>query len=160
MHIASVSLIAPIRYHLLDKAVGSFFETACKELGLYTTKVHHVGRFIWISFRHNQFLELIRLLSSASYSCPRMRCRTHGDLALLFVEDRVTASTREQLVAEIERQEHGLSPCLCCMVLCRWRTPHVWLGSIRPRSQCVGGMLPVQWCYRHVLELSKTKRGR
>ena len=45
-----------------------------------------------------------------------------------------------------------LEPCLC-MVLCRWRTPHVWLGSIRPRSQCVGGMLPVQWCYKHVLEL-------
>ena len=39
------------------------------------------------------------------------------------------------------------------MVLCRWRTPHVWLGSMRPRSQCVGGMLPVQWCYKHVLEL-------
>ena len=47
-----------------------------------------------------------------------------------------------------------LEPCLC-MVLCRWRTPHVWLGSIRPRSQCVGGMLPVQWCYKHVLELPK-----
>ena len=46
-----------------------------------------------------------------------------------------------------------LEPCLC-MVLCRWRTPHVWLGSIRPRSQCVGGMLLVQWCYNHVLELS------
>ena len=30
----------------------------------------------------------------------------------------------------------------------------MWLGSIRPRSQCVGGMLPVQWCYKHVLELS------
>ena len=47
-----------------------------------------------------------------------------------------------------------LEPCLC-MVLCRWRTPHVWLGSIRPRSQCVGGMLLVQWCYQHVLELSQ-----
>ena len=31
----------------------------------------------------------------------------------------------------------------------------MWLGSIRPRSQCVGGMLPVQWCYKHVLGLSK-----
>ena len=31
-----------------------------------------------------------------------------------------------------------------CMVLCRWRTSRVWLGSIRPRSQCVGGMLLVQ----------------
>ena len=31
----------------------------------------------------------------------------------------------------------------------------MWLGSIRPRSQCVGGMLPVQWCYKHVLELPR-----
>ena len=30
---------------------------------------------------------------------------------------------------------------------CGWLTPHVWLGSTRPRSQCVGGMLLVQWCY-------------
>ena len=28
-------------------------------------------------------------------------------------------------------------------------TPHVWLGFIRPRSQCVGGMLLVQWCYMY-----------
>ena len=42
-----------------------------------------------------------------------------------------------------------LDPC-ACMVL--WQiNPHVWLGSIRPRSQCVGGMLLVQWCYKHVL---------
>ena len=34
---------------------------------------------------------------------------------------------------------------------CGWLTPHTWLGSIRPRSQCVGGMLLVQWCYKHVL---------
>ena len=34
---------------------------------------------------------------------------------------------------------------------CRRGAPHVWLGSIRPRSQCVGGMLLVQWCYKHVL---------
>ena len=27
----------------------------------------------------------------------------------------------------------------------------MWLGSTRPRSQCVGGMLLVQWCYKHVL---------
>ena len=52
-----------------------------------------------------------------------------------------------------------LEPCLC-MVLCRWRTPHVWLGAIRPRSQCVGGMLPVQWCYKHVLELTIAARVR
>ena len=52
------------------------------------------------------------------------------------------------------------TPRYICMVLCRWRTPHVWLGSIRPRSQCVGGMLLVQWCYKHVLELpSETGTG-
>ena len=34
-------------------------------------------------------------------------------------------------------------------------TPHTWLGSIHPRSQCVGGMLLVQWCHKHVLELSQ-----
>ena len=28
----------------------------------------------------------------------------------------------------------------------RCLTPHVWLGSMHPRSQCVGGMLLVQWC--------------
>ena len=27
----------------------------------------------------------------------------------------------------------------------------MWLGSIRPRSQCVGGLLLVQWCHKHVL---------
>ena len=28
----------------------------------------------------------------------------------------------------------------------------MWLGSIRPRSQCVGGMFLVhKWCYKHVL---------
>ena len=35
----------------------------------------------------------------------------------------------------------------------------MWLGSIRPRSQCVGGMLPVQWCHKHVLELSQRSMG-
>ena len=25
--------------------------------------------------------------------------------------------------------------------------------TVRPRSQCVGGMLPVQWYYKHLLEL-------
>ena len=34
---------------------------------------------------------------------------------------------------------------------CGRLTPHVWLGSIRPRSQCVGGMLLAQWCCKHVL---------
>ena len=37
------------------------------------------------------------------------------------------------------------------MWACRCSTPHVWLGSIHPRSQCAGGMLLVQWCYKHVL---------
>ena len=27
----------------------------------------------------------------------------------------------------------------------------MWLESIGPRSQCVGGMLLVQWCYKHIL---------
>ena len=27
----------------------------------------------------------------------------------------------------------------------------MWLGSTHPRSQCVGGMLLVQRCYKHVL---------
>ena len=27
-------------------------------------------------------------------------------------------------------------------------TPHVWLGSTHPRSQCLGGMLLVQWCHK------------
>ena len=39
---------------------------------------------------------------------------------------------------------------------CRRGTPHVWLGSTHPRSQCVGGMLLVQWCYRHVLNCLMT----
>ena len=26
----------------------------------------------------------------------------------------------------------------------------MWLGSTHPRSQCVGGMLLAQWCYKHV----------
>ena len=34
---------------------------------------------------------------------------------------------------------------------CGRLTPHVWLGSMRPRSQCVGGMLLVQWCHKNVL---------
>ena len=32
---------------------------------------------------------------------------------------------------------------------CRRGTPHVWLGSTHPRSQCVGGMLLTQCCHRH-----------
>ena len=52
-----------------------------------------------------------------------------------------------------------LEPCLC-MVLWQMVLSHVWLGSIRPRSQCVGGMLPVQWCYKHVLELSQQFTSR
>ena len=37
----------------------------------------------------------------------------------------------------------------------------MWLGSIRPRSQCVGGMLLVQWCHKHVLNcLSDTERKK
>ena len=46
------------------------------------------------------------------------------------------------------------------MVLWQMVLSHVWLGSIRPRSQCVGGMLPVQWCYKHVLELSQQFTSR
>ena len=49
---------------------------------------------------------------------------------------------------------------------CRWRgschylTPHVWLGSTHPQSQGVGGMLLVQWCYKHVLNcLRRMKEG-
>ena len=41
---------------------------------------------------------------------------------------------------------------------CRRGTPHVWLGSIRPRSQCVGGMLLVQWCHKHVLNCHSAVR--
>ena len=36
----------------------------------------------------------------------------------------------------------------------------MWLGSMRPRSQCVGGMLLVQWCHTHVLNCLKAARGR
>ena len=38
---------------------------------------------------------------------------------------------------------------------CGRGTPHVWLRSIRPRSQCMGGMLLIQWCYKHVLNCLK-----
>ena len=41
-----------------------------------------------------------------------------------------------------------------CMVLWQILTPHVWPGSTRPRSQCVGDMLLVQWCSELVFELT------
>ena len=35
----------------------------------------------------------------------------------------------------------------------------VWPGSIHPRSQCVGGVLLVQWCYKHVLDCFRNQNG-
>ena len=32
----------------------------------------------------------------------------------------------------------------------------MWLGSAHPRSQCVGGMLLVRWCHKHILNCINT----
>ena len=41
-----------------------------------------------------------------------------------------------------------------------WLTPHVWLGFMRPRSQCVGGMLLVDRSYKHVLNKALRKEAQ
>ena len=63
--------------------------------------------------------------SARSLMSPAIRCS--------FCSRRLIADRRSFLAF---RGGYGcvrLEPCLC-MVLCRWRTPHVWVGSIRPQS--------------------------
>ena len=51
------------------------------------------------------------------------------------------------------RIDFNSDPCVC-MVLSQRNSACVAGGPMHPRSQCVGGVLLVQWCCKHVLELS------
>ena len=49
---------------------------------------------------------------------------------------------------ECGRERRGITTSETIRVWsCGCLTPHVGLGSMRPPSQCVGGMLSMLWCF-------------
>ena len=88
--------------------------------------------------------------AAGSFSAVDEHIREHGDES----SPSCTSPPRGEMDAFYQRHRIN-SACVAgvhtpAKPVCG-RHVHVWLGSMRPRSQWVGDMLLVQWCYKPVL---------